>query len=186
MKGFTPGLFDRLLGVPARGAAGATNATVSRISAEDLKDAVARDLEALLNTRAVLPEELLEDYPECSRSILNYGLNDFADRSLSSPSDRAHICACLEKVIGRHEPRLRNVKASLEIREGAVNRLNFSITALLVASTSQEPVNFDAVLQRSTLQYSISKAGRASSTSASAPASGSATAASTPAAPAGA
>jgi type VI secretion system protein ImpF len=165
MKGFTPGLFDRLLGVPTRAAAGGaahgtSSATVSRISAEDLKDAVARDLEALLNTRAVLDEELLKDYPECSRSILNYGLSDFADRSLSSPSDRAHICACLEKVIARHEPRLRNVKASLEIREGAVNRLNFSITALLVASSSQEPVNFDAVLQRSTLQYSINKAGR--------------------------
>jgi type VI secretion system protein ImpF len=176
--------------VPSRSvagaSAGATNgATVSRISAEDLKDAVARDLEALLNTRAVLPEELLTDYPECSRSILNYGLNDFADRSLSSPADRAHICACLEKVIGRHEPRLRNVKASLEIREGAVNRLNFSITALLVASSSQEPVNFDAVLQRSTLQYSINKAGRGASTSASTSASGSATAAA-PATPAGA
>jgi type VI secretion system protein ImpF len=163
MKGFTPGLFDRLLGVPSRGAA-----TVSRISAEDLKDAVARDLEALLNTRAVFPEELLTDYPECGRSILNYGLSDFADRSLSSPSDRAHICACLEKVIARHEPRLRNVKASLEIREGAVNRLNFSITAMLAASTSQEPVNFDAVLQRSTLQYSINKAGRSASGSATA------------------
>jgi type VI secretion system protein ImpF len=66
MKGFTPGLFDRLLGVPSLSAANA--ATVSRISAEDLKDAVARDLEALLNTRAVFPEELLEDFPECSRS----------------------------------------------------------------------------------------------------------------------
>jgi type VI secretion system protein ImpF len=66
MKGFTPGLFDRLLGIPARHAAG--GATVSRISADDLKDAVARDLEALLNTRAVIDEELLKDYPECSRS----------------------------------------------------------------------------------------------------------------------
>ncbi|ALK95073.1 type VI secretion protein [Massilia sp. WF1] len=161
MKGFTPGLFDRLLGTPVRGAAG--GAAVSRISAEELKDAVARDLEALLNTRAVIDEALLQDYPECRSSILNYGLSDFADRSLSSPSDRAHICACLEKVITLHEPRLRNVKASLEIREGAVNRLNFSITALLVASSAQEPVNFDAVLQRSTLQYSISKGGRPAS-----------------------
>lgn len=161
MKGFTPGLFDRLLGAPTRGAAGgASGATVSRISAEDLKDAVARDLEALLNTRAVIDAELLGAYPECSSSILNYGLNDFADRSLSSPADRTHICTCLEEVIARHEPRLRDVKASLEMREGAVNRLNFSITAMLVASTSQEPVNFDAILQRSTLQYSISKAGR--------------------------
>jgi type VI secretion system protein ImpF len=158
MRGFTPGLFDRLLGTPVRGAAGAT---VSRMSIEDLKDAVARDLEALLNTRSVISEESLEAYPECKSSIVTYGLSDFADRSLSSPSDRAYICQCLEKVIAQHEPRLRNVKALLEVREDSVNRLRFSITALLVASTSQEPVNFDAVLQPSTLQYSISKGGRA-------------------------
>jgi type VI secretion system protein ImpF len=54
MKGFTPGLFDRLMDGPPNGNSGA----VSRLSIEDLKDAVARDLEALLNTRAVIPEEL--------------------------------------------------------------------------------------------------------------------------------
>jgi type VI secretion system protein ImpF len=158
MRGFTPGLFDRLLGVPVRGS---NSAIVSRISMEDLKDAVARDLEALLNTRSVIPEGLLKGYPECDHSIVTYGLNDFADRSLSSPSDRAYICMCLEKAIERHEPRLRNVQASLGLRDATVNRLNFSITALLIASSSQEPVNFDAILQPSTLQYSINKAGRA-------------------------
>ena len=160
MKGFTPGLFDRLLDVPV---SGATGATVSRMSVEDLKDSVARDLEALLNTRTVIPEQILKRYPECSRSIITYGLNDFAGRSLSSPDDRAYICLCLEKAIARHEPRLRNVKASLEIREDAINRLNFAITALMVVSSSQEPVNFDAVLQPSSLHYTISKARRAAS-----------------------
>jgi type VI secretion system protein ImpF len=158
MKGFTPGLFDRLLGLPSRGAAGAS---VSRLSAEELKDAVARDLEALLNTRSLIPEELLKDYPECARSIVTYGLNDFSDRSLSSPTDRAWICRCLENAIAQHEPRLRNARALLEVRDGKVNRLTFSISALLVASASQEPVHFDAVLHPSTLHYSISKAGRA-------------------------
>ncbi len=153
MKGFTPGLFDRLLGVPLRG-------NTPRALLEDMKDMVARDLEALLNTRSVLPDEMLEPYPECANSLVSYGLIDFADLSLSSPTDRAHICACIESVIARHEPRLKNVKASLELRDDTVNRLNFSITALLVISTSQESVNFDAVLQPSTLSYSISKAGR--------------------------
>lgn len=153
MKGFTPGLFDRLLGVPLRSA-------TPRALLEDMKDMVARDLEALLNTRSVLPEEMLTPYPECANSIVSYGLIDFADLSLSSPTDRAYICACIESVIARHEPRLKNVKAALELREDTVNRLNFSITALLIISTSQESVNFDAVLQPSTLSYSISKAGR--------------------------
>jgi type VI secretion system protein ImpF len=160
MKGFTPGLFDRLMDVPV---SGATGGTISRMSVEDLKDSVARDLESLLNTRTVIEESLLKRYPECSRSIYTYGLNDFAGRSLSSTDDRAYICQCLEKAILRHEPRLRNVKASLEIREDSINSLNFAITALMVVSTSQEPVNFDAVLQPSSLHYTISKARRAAS-----------------------
>ena len=126
MKAFTPGLFDRLLGVPQREA---------RLTAEDLKDIVARDLEALLNTRSVLDEAVVAERPA--------------------------ICSCIEKTIACHEPRLRNVKAALELREESVNRLSFSITALLVASLSEEAVNFDAVLQPSTLQYSIKKTGRA-------------------------
>lgn len=158
MHGYIPGLFDRLMGP-----GGASSGTVIRLSIEDVKDAVARDLEALLNTRAVIPEALLKRYPESGRSIVAYGLNDFAGRSLSSPDDRAYICACLERAIARHEPRLRNVRASLELREDSINRLNFSITALLVVSSAQEPVNFDAILQPSSLHYSISKVRRADS-----------------------
>ncbi len=156
MKALTLGLFDRLLDTPGRGAAGGA----VRVSLEDVKDSVARDLEALLNTRTALAEERLAAYPECANSVLGYGLADFAGRSLSSSDDRAHICRTLEEAIARHEPRLRDVKAFVDVREGQVNRLNFSIKALLVLSTSEELVSFDAVLQPSTLRYSISKAGR--------------------------
>lgn len=160
MQGFTPGLFDRLMDVPV---SGASHATVTRLSVEDLKELVARDLEALLNTRIALPDELLEQFPQCRRSLVTYGLQDFAGRSLSSFDDRAHICACLEAAIARHEPRLRNVRASLELREDSVNCLNFAITALLVVNTAQEPVNFDAILQPTSQQYTISKARRTGS-----------------------
>ena len=160
MKGFTPDLFDRLLGQPQR-----NGVAVARLNVEELKDAVARDLEALLNTRSTIQDGALAVFPECAASMVSYGLCDFADRSLSSPTDRAHICTCIENTIERHEPRLQNVKARLDVAAAGtttVNRLDFSITAVLVASVSQEPVNFDAVLQPSTLQYSIRKAGRAS------------------------
>ncbi len=158
MKGYTPGLFDRLLGMPNRAPG---KSAAQRLTIEELKDTVARDLESLLNTRSSLPEGALKAYPECSRSVVTYGLNDFADRCLSSPTDRAAICASIEKTIDCHEPRLRQVRAKLDLQGDSVNRLNFSITAVLVASVSQEPVNFDAVLTPSTLQYSISKAGKA-------------------------
>ncbi|MFZ6674168.1 type VI secretion system baseplate subunit TssE [Undibacterium sp. Xuan67W] len=158
MNGFAPSLFDRLMGI---GASENKNlGVVVRLSIEELKDTVARDLEALLNTRTVWPEALLKLYPECHNSILTYGLNDFAGLSLASTDDRTYICRCLEKAISRHEPRLRNVRASLEVREGSINRLNFAISALLVVDLAREPVNFDAVLQPSTLHYSISKTRR--------------------------
>ncbi|MFC5473588.1 type VI secretion system baseplate subunit TssE [Paraherbaspirillum soli] len=157
MKGFTPGLFDRLMGDSAPN----QSDLVQRLSMESLKDTVARDLEAMLNTRTVIPEDLLEKFPECGKSILTYGLNDFAGLSLASLDDRAFICRCLQEGIARHEPRLVNVVASLELREGSINRLNFVISAMLVVHPAEEAVSFDAVLQPSTLQYSISKVRRA-------------------------
>ena len=159
MKGRTPGLFDRLMDVPVHGA---TSGTVAQQSAEDLKDAVARDLEALLNTRTVIDEELVAQYPECAASTMTYGLNDFAGLSLSIPTDRAFICACLQKAIERHEPRLKDVKASLDVREDAINSIHFSISAVLTAG-SGEVVSFDANLQPSSLHYTISKARRTAS-----------------------
>ncbi len=157
MKTRTPGLFDRLMDVPVRGA---TSGTVAQMSMEDLKDAVARDLEALLNTRTVIDEPLMKLFPECATSLVTYGLPDFAGLSLSSHDDRAHICACLVLAIERHEPRLKEVSASLDVREDAINSITFSISATLTLSADQEAVSFDANLQPSSLHYTISKARR--------------------------
>jgi type VI secretion system protein ImpF len=159
VHGYVPGLMDRLMDRPARGASGA-GSTVLRLSVEDLKESVARDLEALLNTRCVASEGQLKDFPECRRSLATYGLQDFAGRSLMSFDDRAFVCRSLEDAIARHEPRLRNVRATLELRGGSTNALHFAIAAMLVVHEAQEPVNFDAVLQPSSQHYTINKAGR--------------------------
>ena len=159
VRGYTPGLFDRLLDEPTHGAGGSSG-TVARLSIEEMKDAVARDLEALLNTRAVLREDLLKRFPECGRSIASYGLSDFAGLSLSSTDDRAYICRALERAILRHEPRLRNVQAWLERENGSINRVSFAISATLTGLQMTESVNFDAVLQPSSLHYSINRSAR--------------------------
>ena len=132
-----------------------------RLSLEQLKDAVARDLEELLNTRVALPPGALDAYPECAASIVNYGLIDFAGMCLSSSDDRARICAALKAAIERHEPRLRNVRARLEREAGAINRVGFVISGTLAVTAGGETVNFDAVLQPSSLRYSINRKGAA-------------------------
>lgn len=146
-----PGLLDRLMGQQAQ---------PGRASVEQLKDNVARDLEALLNARAGLPPDAFDAYPLARASILNYGLSDFAAFCLSSSEDRAAICACLKEAIERHEPRLKNVSAVLAPGQGGVNCLSFVINATLHAGPGAAvvPVNFNAVLQPSSLNYAISKA----------------------------
>lgn len=154
---FAPGLFDRLLG--DRGNAGWP-------TLEQLKDAVARDLEDLLNTRVALPEEALAAWPECAASILSYGLLDIAGLCLSSSADRQRICASLRTTIERHEPRLREVQARVEQVAGTVNKVTFVIAGVLQVPGAPEPINFDAVLQPSTLHYAVRRNARAGNTAA--------------------
>ena len=155
MTAYPPGLLDRLMGQQAQ---------PGRSGAEQLKDNVARDLEALLNARAGVAPERFDAYPLARASILNYGLTDFAAFCLSSSEDRAAVCACLKDAIERHEPRLKNVSAALVPELGGVNRLSFVINATLHAGPGAgpgfDPVNFNIVLQPSSLNYVISKTGR--------------------------
>jgi type VI secretion system protein ImpF len=157
MNGFVPGLLERLMGECGQSGAGGV---MPHLSVEQLKDSVARDLEALLNTRLAIPEQQFAGYPEARGSILNYGLADFAGLCLTSGEDREALCARLKSAIEIHEPRLTEVTASLEAETGSVNRLHFVINAKLQLSPSTEPVNFNAVLQPSSLHYSISKSSR--------------------------
>ncbi len=150
-KGFEPSLFDKLFDDlpvgPARW----------RLSLEQLKDSVARDLEALLNTRVVFDEELRQAFPLAARSVAGFGLIDFAGLSLASIHDRRRICTAIADSIAAHEPRLRDVSVELELQRKTVNALYFSINAVLFVRPAQEPVAFDALLQPTSLQYSVSR-----------------------------
>ena len=155
MKRFEPSFFDKLFDdephVPAP-------AAMRQLSLDELKATVARDLESILNTRIAFSEQQLEQLPECRKSLLTYGLNDFAGLSLASHYDRSFICKSIEQAIERHEPRLQRVNVTLEVNNRSTSVLNFVIQALLVVHPAEEPVNFDALLQPSTLQYSVTRA----------------------------
>lgn len=154
-RGFQPTLFDRLFDDAPK----VTTEAVSlrQWSLQDLKDAVARDVEALLNSRAGLHEDRYAGKSEVARSLVSYGMTDFVGLSLASPADRNRICRTLERTITTHEPRLKNIQVDLDLDTTAVNSLRFSIQALLHVHPAEEPVNFDAVLQPSSLQYSVGR-----------------------------
>ena len=151
--GFAPSVWDRLMGA---GELTDSDRSFQTMTLEQLKASVARDLEGLLNTRVAIPEGWLARYPRCRKSVLNYGLCDFAGMCLTSSEDRKIICEHLKLAIECFEPRLGNVRAEVVTAGGTPNRLDFVISATLKAQGISGRIEFNAMLQPSTLHYSIS------------------------------
>lgn len=156
MDGFSPGLFDRLDNADEQ-------APMPRLRArsrafEECKQSITRDLESLLNTRSALAAEALASYPAVSGSVVNYGLIDFAAMCMTSSTDQQQICAAVRRAIERHEPRLQKVFVTLRPKKGAINRVEFMISAQLKSALNKEPMSFNAVFRPSLQQYSIEDA----------------------------
>lgn len=152
MRSFTPGLFDRLDAdddVPYR------EFRAPAKKSDEWKESITRDLEALLNTRSALLPDMLAGYPEVSGSVVNYGLIDFAGMCMTSDADQKRICTAVRQAIERHEPRLHKVTATLQPRKGAINRVDFVITAQLKNAPVADPMHFNAVFQPSLQRYAI-------------------------------
>lgn len=157
-RGFAPSLFEKLFDdqpkSPTDGQA------LKRLNIEELKEFVAIDVEALLNSRRGHTEERLEAYAQSRDSILSFGINDFVGLSLSNPADCHRICRSIEQAIQRHDKRLHAVRVTLEADRYSTNTLRFNINALLVVYPAREAVSFDALLQPTTQQYSVARGRR--------------------------
>lgn len=118
MQRYATRLFDRL--IDDRGGVAPAVWTIAH-----LKDAVARDLESLLNTLAAMPEHLFAACPEASKAVLTYGLIDFAGMCMTSDTNRKKICAAVLLTTERQESRLHGVTATLRQRTSQINRFDF-------------------------------------------------------------
>jgi type VI secretion system protein ImpF len=122
-----------------------------------LERAVARDVEALLNSRQETLEELPAEFVEVNRSLVTYGLPDLTSLSLLNKDDRSRIRRAVEQAVILFEPRLLRVRVALEAPRDHDRGLRFRIDALLRVDPAPEPVTFDAVLQLNTQQYVIQR-----------------------------
>ncbi len=120
-----------------------------------LENSVARDLEALLNTKQEALQDLPSEFTEVSRSLMLYGLPDFTSMSLLNADHRDLIRRAVERAVAIFEPRLQRVKVTMETARESERGLRFRIDALLRVDPAPEPVTFDAVLQLNTQQYVV-------------------------------
>lgn len=124
-------------------------------SVRQLKDDVARDLAALLNSRQEMQQGVPEAFKELRGSLLEFGVPDFTAYSLSSNEDRKRIRREVELAIAQAEPRLKSVRVSLEAEEKFSQVLRFRIECLLRVESFAEPVTFDAALHVTNHQYDV-------------------------------
>ncbi len=117
-----------------------------------LKAALKRDLEWLLNTRRTIQEAPTR---ELERSLYHYGLPDFTGLSLRSTRDQQKITRMLETTVALFEPRLANVRVTMEPLSENARRLRFLIEGLLRIDPAPERVSFDTVLDLSSGHYQV-------------------------------
>jgi type VI secretion system protein ImpF len=125
------------------------------LSKRKLWESVRRELGQLLNTRCPV---LLPLIGEEERTVINYGIPDFTALSPHSSVDRQLIAAIIGQTITAYEPRLRNVRVSVENFDEHERTLRITVDADLItdsviemhsypeSSSSAEPVSFPIIL----------------------------------------
>ena len=125
-------------------------------SVRQLRAAVRRDLEWLLNSRRN-PDAAGPEYEYLERSLFNYGLPDISSLHWNSSKDRSRLARMLEIAVEFYEPRLERVRViALDGGAGgAVQVLRFQIEGMLKMDPSPEHISFDTVLQLASGEYQV-------------------------------
>jgi type VI secretion system protein ImpF len=139
-----PSVLDRLIDDDPSSLA---EAPISRAeSVQALREAVRRDLEALLNTRRT-PEPAPDGLAELAASLYHFGLPDISSMSRDSPETPARLTRLVEEAIALFEPRLTAVKVvAVPDERSTLGELRFVIEGTLQLDPVPERISFDTVL----------------------------------------
>ena len=123
-------------------------------SLAQLKLAVRRDLENLLNTRCT-PEAPTETSVETRRSAYNYGVPDITEITQNFLYEKDRLLAEIERAVRLFEPRLDGAKVAILPATGNERILRFVIEGMLRIDPAPEHVVFDAALELTSGEYQL-------------------------------
>jgi len=120
-----------------------------------LRVSICNDLEELLNTRRRW-RSWDPQLAELDRSLVGFGLPDFAAGAFNDPRRREELRVLIEACIHRFEPRIVSLKVTLvEAADKMSGTLRLRIDALLRAEPAPEPVTFDTVVDLLTKNVTV-------------------------------
>lgn len=146
-------VLDRLIDLEPRISTEPPKSQASSLA--ELKQAVRRDLEWLLNTRHFYDAGDGGGLEEAVKSVAFYGLPDFTGVSAKSHLEQARMTQALESALKRFEPRFINIKVTMEPLSNVDRMLRFKIEANLDIEPAPEPVVFDTVLQMGSGSFAV-------------------------------
>jgi type VI secretion system protein ImpF len=151
----TPSVLDRLLDSDHKSS---RDPVVSRSeSVRELRLAVQRDLESLLNSRNPY-SDLPAAFVEAGQSVITYGLPDFSALNVANANDQHRLRQLIEATIRTFEPRLIGVNTTLMPASPTDRSMRLRIDARLVMDPSPEAVSFDVIMPLQTLKYEVKDA----------------------------
>jgi type VI secretion system protein ImpF len=123
-------------------------------SLRQLKAALRRDLEWLLNTRRT-PDAIQDAALQLYKSLYNYGLPDISNLSMLSIADQNRLLRMMENTLALFEPRLKSTRVLLESAGAGSRILRFLIEGLLRLDPAPERVSFDTLLELTSREYEV-------------------------------
>jgi type VI secretion system protein ImpF len=147
-----PSVLDRLIDLEPRAQRDAPATRTDSI--RDLRHAVRRDLDNLLNSRNTF-SDLSPDFVEAGQSVLTYGLPDLTAFAVSSVRDQNRLRQVIETIIRTFEPRLKNINVTLTPPSSTDRSLRMHVDARLVVDPSPEPIGFDIIVPVHTGKYEV-------------------------------
>lgn len=123
-------------------------------SLAQLKVAIRRDMENLLNTRCAT-EPLPESSVETRRSMYSYGVPDITEISQNFLYEKDRLLAEIESAVRVFEPRLDGAKVAILPAADASRVLRFVIEGMLKIDPAPEHVVFDAALELTSGEYQL-------------------------------
>ena len=152
----TPSILDRLLDFDPRSSQDPPRSQSTSLA--ELKQAIRRDLEWLLNTR-YSPNAVPDDLEEVSRSVAVYGLPDTTGIAAEDATEQKRLIKTVENTIRLFEPRFIDLKVTLLPVSSVDRELRFRIEANLDVEPAPEPVSFDTVLQTGRGEFVVTSPG---------------------------
>ena len=147
-----PSVLDRLIDEDPKSRRDAPGARAE--SVRELRRAVQRDLDNLLNSRDAFAD-LSPDFVEAGQSVLKYGLPDFSTMNLANAPDRNRVRLIIETAIRTFEPRLTGIVVTVAPVTPTDRSLRLRLDARLIVAPSTTPIGFDIRLPPQARTYEV-------------------------------